>query len=87
MELIIHTFKGEYANAVTPLVLGHEFSGKVVAVGDEVTKVKPGDRVTSETTFDTLWWNVYTARIKNIIYVKIDQVLEQKLTVVWLTMY
>lgn len=21
----IHTFKGEYANAVTPLVLGHEF--------------------------------------------------------------
>lgn len=55
----IHTFKGEYANAVTPLVLGHEFSGKVVAVGDEVTKVKPGDRVTSETTFDTCGECVY----------------------------
>ncbi|MGT2750922.1 zinc-binding dehydrogenase [Streptococcus orisasini] len=49
----IHTYKGEYKNAVTPLVLGHEFSGQVVAVGEDVTKVKVGDRVTSETTFDT----------------------------------
>jgi L-iditol 2-dehydrogenase len=55
----IHTFKGQYANAVTPLVLGHEFSGKVVAVGDDVTKVKPGDRVTSETTFATCGHCVY----------------------------
>lgn len=55
----IHTFKGQYANAVTPLVLGHEFSGKVVAVGDNVTKVKPGDRVTSETTFATCGHCVY----------------------------
>lgn len=49
----IHTYRGEYKNAVTPLVLGHEFSGQVVAVGEDVTKVKVGDRVTSETTFDT----------------------------------
>lgn len=55
----IHTFKGQYANAVTPLVLGHEFSGKVVAVGPEVTKLKPGDRVTSETTFNTCGKCVY----------------------------
>ncbi|ETA73286.1 zinc-binding dehydrogenase [Ligilactobacillus equi] len=55
----IHTFKGEYANARTPLVLGHEFSGMVVAVGDKVTKFKPGDRVTSETTFDTCGECIY----------------------------
>jgi D-arabinose 1-dehydrogenase-like Zn-dependent alcohol dehydrogenase len=36
----IHTFKGEYKNPTTPVVLGHEFSGQVVAVGDNVTKVK-----------------------------------------------
>lgn len=47
----IHTFKGEYKNPTTPVVLGHEFSGQVVAVGDKVQKVKLGDRVTSETTF------------------------------------
>ncbi len=47
----IHTFKGEYKNPTTPVVLGHEFSGQVVAVGDKVSKVKVGDRVTSETTF------------------------------------
>ncbi|MGY3750205.1 zinc-binding dehydrogenase [Vagococcus acidifermentans] len=47
----IHTFKGEYSNPTTPVILGHEFSGKVVEVGEDVTKVKVGDRVTSETTF------------------------------------
>ena len=47
----IHTFKGEYKNPTTPVVLGHEFSGQVVAVGEKVTSVKVGDRVTSKTTF------------------------------------
>ncbi|WP_270524515.1 alcohol dehydrogenase catalytic domain-containing protein, partial [Enterococcus raffinosus] len=47
----IHTFKGEYKNPTTPVVLGHEFSGQVVEVGEKVTKIKVGDRVTSETTF------------------------------------
>ncbi|KPG74229.1 zinc-binding dehydrogenase [Enterococcus sp. RIT-PI-f] len=47
----IHTYKGEYNNPTTPVVLGHEFSGKVVAIGQKVTSVKIGDRVTSETTF------------------------------------
>ena len=28
-----------------PLILGHEFSAEVVAVGEEVTTVQPGDRV------------------------------------------
>ncbi|MBC6133334.1 alcohol dehydrogenase catalytic domain-containing protein [Listeria booriae] len=49
----IHTFKGEYGNPTTPVTLGHEFSGEVVAVGPDVKDLKIGDRVTSETTFET----------------------------------
>jgi L-iditol 2-dehydrogenase len=55
----IHSFKGEYANTRYPLVLGHEFSGRVVAVGPDVKKVKIGDRVTSETTFETCGKCIY----------------------------
>lgn len=32
-----------------PRVLGHEFSGEIVEVGREVTKVKQGDRIAAET--------------------------------------
>lgn len=46
----IHTFEGEY-EVNTPLTLGHEFSGEVVEIGDNVTEFEVGDRVTSETTF------------------------------------
>lgn len=46
----IHTYEGHYKVAV-PVTLGHEFSGEVVEVGEGVTEFKPGDRVTSETTF------------------------------------
>ena len=49
----IHTFTGEYKNTKTPVVIGHEFSGTVVEVGRDVTNLKVGDRVTSETTFST----------------------------------
>lgn len=49
----IHTFKGEYANTKTPVTLGHEFSGVVVEVGPKVKNIKIGDKVTSETTFET----------------------------------
>ncbi|WP_214780574.1 zinc-binding dehydrogenase [Exiguobacterium sp. s22] len=49
----IHTFTGEYRNSKTPVILGHEFSGIVVEVGEDVHKVKVGDRVTSETTYTT----------------------------------
>jgi threonine 3-dehydrogenase len=31
-----------------PLVIGHEFAGEVVAVGDGVTEIKPGQSVTAE---------------------------------------
>ncbi len=34
-----------FSRAVVPLILGHEFSGKVLEVGSEVKSVQPGDRV------------------------------------------
>lgn len=49
----LHAFKGSYSSTKPPVILGHEFSGIVTAVGPDVTKVKVGDRVTSETTFKT----------------------------------
>lgn len=49
----LHAFKGTYASTKPPVVLGHEFSGIVTEVGPDVTTVKVGDRVTSETTFKT----------------------------------
>lgn len=49
----LHAYKGEYPSTRTPVILGHEFSGIVTAVGPDVTKVKIGDRVTSETTYKT----------------------------------
>ena len=49
----IHGFKGVYDRLKTPLVLGHEFSGVVESVGENVTNVQIGDLVTSETTFAT----------------------------------
>lgn len=46
----LHTYEGKY-KASTPVTLGHEFSGEVVEVGENVKGIKVGDRVTSETTF------------------------------------
>ena len=42
-----HMFRGEYPTA-TPVTLGHEFCGIVVAAGPGVARVKPGDRVTAD---------------------------------------
>lgn len=39
----IHTGRGEWGPQQYPLCVGHEILGKVVAVGDSVTKVKVGD--------------------------------------------
>jgi len=36
-------------NYVPPFPLGHEFSGEVVEIGSDVTKVKVGDRICAET--------------------------------------
>jgi 2-desacetyl-2-hydroxyethyl bacteriochlorophyllide A dehydrogenase len=43
----IHIFRGEYLGDY-PVIPGHEFSGLVEAVGDSVTRFKPGDRVAVE---------------------------------------
>lgn len=49
----LHAFKGTYASTKPPVVLGHEFSGVVTAVGPEVQRIRVGERVTSETTYST----------------------------------
>src|SRR5262245_42130213 len=41
---------GQYA-ATQGVILGHEFSGTVVATGDDVKNVRPGDRVFVDPTF------------------------------------
>ncbi len=43
----VHIYRGEYLGDY-PIVPGHEFSGVVEAVGNEVTRLKPGDRVAVE---------------------------------------
>ncbi|WP_284139165.1 2,3-butanediol dehydrogenase [Virgibacillus sp. LDC-1] len=40
--------KHPLTNDIAPIIMGHEFSGEVVEVGEGVDRVKPGDRVTVE---------------------------------------
>jgi len=44
----IHLYKGLHPSVPLPAAVGHEFSGKVLEVGNAVTRHKPGDRVTVE---------------------------------------
>ena len=44
----MHIWHGSYALAQYPLVPGHEFSGVIAAIGDEVDAFKVGDRVTAD---------------------------------------
>ena len=46
----LHIYHDEYPTQ-PPVVLGHELAGDVAAVGEGVTGVAPGDRVTTETYF------------------------------------
>ncbi len=43
----VHIFRGEYLGPY-PVIPGHEFSGIVAAIGQAVTRFKPGDRVAVE---------------------------------------
>lgn len=48
----LHIYNSDIAIATKPPVVpGHEFSGVVSAVGEGVTKFKPGDRVVSEAVY------------------------------------
>lgn len=55
----VHIYHGEKGSAAVtpPVVLGHEFSGIVEAVGNSVTLVKPGDHVTIDP-------NIYCGRCR-----------------------
>ena len=46
----IHIYKNEF-RSWPPVVLGHEVAGEIAAVGDGVTGLAPGMRVTTETYF------------------------------------
>src|SRR4051794_29398294 len=41
----LHTVRNEWGNTLYPCVPGHEIVGRVTAVGDRVSKFKPGDAV------------------------------------------
>lgn len=43
----LHIYRGEYMGSY-PVIPGHEFSGVVAAVGDQVTRFQSGDRVAVE---------------------------------------
>lgn len=44
----LHIARGLHPSAPLPVTIGHEFSGDIVAVGSEVTRVSVGQRVTVE---------------------------------------
>jgi 2-desacetyl-2-hydroxyethyl bacteriochlorophyllide A dehydrogenase len=46
----LHVLEGEFEPTVFPLIPGHETSGVVAAVGEEVTEFAPGDRVSVDPT-------------------------------------
>lgn len=41
----LHTARNDWGNSRYPVVPGHEIIGRVLSVGSEVTRFKPGDRV------------------------------------------
>jgi 2-desacetyl-2-hydroxyethyl bacteriochlorophyllide A dehydrogenase len=46
----LHVLQGEFEPTVFPIIPGHETSGVVAAVGEEVTEFAPGDRVSVDPT-------------------------------------
>jgi len=46
----VHGFDGSTGRRIPPLVMGHEAAGEVASVGANVTDLRPGDRVTFDST-------------------------------------
>jgi len=46
----VHGMDGSTGRRIPPIVMGHETSGVIESVGENVTKFKPGDRVTVDST-------------------------------------
>ena len=46
----LHIYHDEYPTQ-PPVTLGHELAGEVAAVGEGVTRITPGDRITTETYY------------------------------------
>jgi L-iditol 2-dehydrogenase len=46
----IHGFDGTSGRRIPPIIMGHEASGEIVETGSAVTRWKPGDRVTFDST-------------------------------------
>lgn len=44
----LHIYKGKHPSAPLPVAIGHEISGEIILVGNDVTELKIGDRVTIE---------------------------------------
>src|SRR5690349_4632232 len=46
----VHGLDGSTGRRIPPLVMGHEAAGEVAAVGARVQDLRPGDRVTFDST-------------------------------------
>jgi L-iditol 2-dehydrogenase len=46
----VHGYDGSSGRRIPPIVMGHEAAGTVAAAGEAVTSVRPGDRVTFDST-------------------------------------
>ena len=44
----LHIYKDAHPAVTLPVTIGHELSGEVIAVGEQVSQVRPGDRVAVE---------------------------------------
>src|SRR5512135_3158468 len=47
----VHAFHGKHPRLTFPRILGHEFSGEIVALGESVTQYRVGQRVCCDIDF------------------------------------